>query len=142
MHVFDKVRLVIYRVHEKGIEVFLTGTKEEKQELVKAALSPESWQMLATDIKTILLDPIEDPKGETIQAVAIEADWHEIPSVRNLIKRDLHIVKSKFETILPEAGAGSYVLLKEAFKKTLPYEYAWLKELKEVLVDRNLVKNI
>ena len=72
----------------------------------------------------------------------IEGDWHDIPSIRGMIKHDLKRVKSKVKEVLPDVEKGMYFNVKEAFKKVMPHEYAALKELKDILIDRNAVKNI
>ena len=41
-----------------------------------------------------------------------------------------------------EMEKGSFFAFKEALKKVLPHQYAFLKELKEILSDRNSTKNI
>jgi len=61
-----------------------------------------------------------------------------MPSIRGLIKHDLKMVEGKIQ----ELEHGTYVAAKEAFKKVLPHEYAVIKELKDILFDRNLIKNI
>ena len=43
---------------------------------------------------------------------------------------------------LKEIEKGGYFAVKEALKKVLPHQYKLLKELKEILVDRNSIKNI
>ena len=139
MGVLDKIRLVIYRCHEKGLEIFLIEEDLEEWALIRGRI-----QEMQSDLtnKMIELDPVEDKNGELLQAFAIEADWHEIPSIRNLIKQDIEIVKTKLIEKIPEAEKGAYFLLKEAFKKVLPEEYQFLKELKEVIRDHNLTKYI
>ena len=37
---------------------------------------------------------------------------------------------------------GTYVAVKEAFKRVLPQQYAFLKELKEIIADKNQAKSI
>jgi hypothetical protein len=56
-----------------------------------------------------------------------------------LIEGDVKIVASKLQYI---ADHGAYFVMKEAIKRVLPNEYAVLHELKDVLMARNLVRNI
>ncbi|MBK8280947.1 MAG: hypothetical protein IPK94_12740 [Saprospiraceae bacterium] len=81
---------------------------------------------------------MEANQVDQIKNLAIEADWHDMPSIRGLIKHDLKMVEGKIQ----ELEHGTYVAAKEAFKKVLPHEYAVIKELKDILFDRNLIKNI
>ena len=65
-----------------------------------------------------------------------------MPSIRGMLKHDIKIAKKIIKERLPGAEKGTYFLVKECFKKVLPHEYAAIKELKEILADRNAVKNI
>lgn len=144
MNVLDKVRVVIYRFHEKGLEIFLINNKmEEDPEVWKiphGSDKMEYGEQVAEHI--IKLDPVTDEFGNITEIIGIEGDWHDIPSIRGMIKHDLKRVKSKVKEVLPDAEKGMYFNVKEAFKKVLPHEYAALKELKDILIDRNAVKNI
>lgn len=147
MHVLNHVRIIVYRFHEKGLEIFLLNNDLEN--------APEVWKIpegeARSKLKTVLatsggqlieLDPFKDAKGNTIQTFAIEGDWHDIPSVRGLIKYDIKLLKSKIKEAFPELEQGGFFAIKEALKKVMPNEYAALKELKEILWDRNVLKNI
>jgi len=143
MNVFDKARVIIYRFHEKGLEVFLINTDADKD--------PDVWKLPQGSLKDKLslvdpalidLDPIEDKNGSCCPTYAIEADWHQIPSIRGLIKHDVKFVKRKIEETIPQVEKGAYFCVKEAIKKVLPNEYEALKELKDILLDRNTVTNI
>ena len=87
----------------------------------------------------ISLSPIRMEDGSTLMAVAVEGDWHDIPSIRKLIKGDIDIVASKVRYISEQ---GAYFAFKEAFKKVLPNEYKMLHELKEILTARNMLSNL
>ena len=138
MHVLDKVRLIIYRCHEKGLEVFLvnTGFEEENWKIPFEEIAKYSGH---DDFKIIPLDPLQENDGSMTNVVAVEGDWHDIPSLRKLVKGDVKIVASKLKFI---ADNGAYFAMKEALKKVLPNEYAVLHELKEILTVRNQIQNI
>ncbi len=138
MSVFDHARLVIYRINRKGLEVFLLKSKAEGDE--KWSI-PEGILKYKKNQELIELEPFEDENGKMQQIIAMEADWHEIPSVRAIIKEDVHIIKTTIKENLP-LEQGTYVVAKEAFKKVLPNEYKALKELKDILFDRNSTKYI
>jgi len=139
MHVLDDVRLIIYRCHEKGLEVFLvnTGFEEENWKIPFEEIAKYSGQEFDSNI--IPLDPLQENDGSMSCVVAVEGDWHDIPSLRKLIKGDVKIVASKLKFI---ADHGAFFALKEAMKKVLPNEYAVLHELKDILMARNQLRNI
>jgi hypothetical protein len=139
MHVLDKVRLVLYRVHEKGLEVFLvnTGFDEEQWRIPFEDVAKYSGSDM--DDRIIALDPMRESDGSMTEVVAMEGEWHDIPSLRKLVKGDVKIVANKLKFI---ADHGAYFALKEALKKVMPNEYAILHELKDILTARNLVRNI
>lgn len=147
MKVLDKVRLVVYRVHEKGLEVFLVDSNENPSDELFSIPNGETANSFMESVnrsglKMIALDPVDHPSGSKVAAFAIEGDWHDIPSIRALVKEDFKLVKTKIKEIIPEKKPGAYVLIKDAFKKVLPYEYSILKELKEILTEKNSIQNI
>lgn len=143
MNVLDTVRVIIYRFHEKGLEIFLVNSDLEND--------PDIWNLPKGNInvttKTSYLDSIQlesqkDEKGREVKTLAVEGEWHDIPSLRGMIKHDVKLVKSKLIEVAPEMEKGGFFAVKEAFKKVLPEEYKALKELKGILRDRNLTKYI
>lgn len=145
MNVFDTVRVIVYRFHEKGLEIFL----------VNSDLEEENWRIPFTDIakypegsvelsnRFIALESGEQPGGSSVLTCAIEGDWHDIPSIRKLIKQDIKLVSSKIDMMDKIAlEKGTFFAIKEAFKKVLPNEYKVLHELKDILLHRNMVKNM
>ena len=96
MHeVLIDLRLVFYRFHDKGLEIFLV--KEDDQWKIPSGQgSSTTKRFFNRDGKLIEL---EANQVDQIKNLAIEADW-------------------------------------------LPHEYAVIKELKDILFDRNLIKNI
>jgi predicted NUDIX family NTP pyrophosphohydrolase len=137
MNVLDQARLIIYRVNKKGLEIFLINPDGEKWELPKTQLESDD-----PETQIILLDPIKGEDGHLENALAVEGDWHDIPSIRSVIKDDVHLIKDQLIQMMPEMEKGAYFAVKEAFKKLLPEQYAFLKELKDILLDRNQVNSI
>lgn len=142
MSVLDKVRIVIYRFHEKGLEIFLVNTDLQNipsvWKIPKGQLSSNNLNQEILDM--IELNPYTDDQGHSVTTYAIEGDWHDIPSIKGLLKHDVKIVKDTIKEMVPGIEQGTYFALKEAFKKVMPQEYKVLKELKDVLFDRNIVK--
>lgn len=143
MSVFEKACLIIYRFAEKGLEVFLINDQSEESSvwsIPQQDIAKSSNDFLSRHVDMIEMDPVEMDEGQRFRAVAIEGDYHDIPSMRSLMKEDVNYVKDKIKTMIPELEQGTFVAVKEAFKKVLPHEYTMLKELKEILNDRNLLK--
>ncbi len=143
MSVLDVARVIIYRFHEKGLEIFLVSSDMEND--------PDIWKLpkgsfksgsLNTYAESIDLDISKDEQGRTIKTLALEGEWHDIPSIRGMLIHDVKLVKSKIIEVAPEMEKGGFFAVKEAFKKVMPEEYKVLKELKSILRDRNLTKYI
>ena len=148
MNVFDTIRVVVYRFHEKGLEFFL----------VRSGLEEENWRIPFTDIakyaegeapveigdRFISLESSDSGDGTSILTCAIEGDWHDIPSIRKLIKEDLKLVQHKIDQyVVPDMlEKGTFIAIKEAVKKVIPNEYKILHELKDIILHRNMVKNM
>lgn len=135
-----KANLIIYRLREKGLEIFLVNSADEGEAwgLPKAELSEEKPKALVDEERLIALDPVTSEIGDAEEALAIEGDWHDIPSLKNMLQEDAMYLKDK----LKEMEKGTYFAIKEAFKKVLPHQYEFLKELKEIIIDRNSIKNM
>ena len=141
MSVFDFVRVVIYRFHERGLEVFLVNSDLEND--------PDVWKIPEAQIENVKkcadcieLDPVKDKEGYEQVTLAVQGDWHNIPSIRGLIKHDIKLAKATMKEVVPGIEKGGFFAIKEAVKHTMPDEYKTLKELKDILFDRNLVKNM
>ncbi len=138
MSLTDKVTLIIYRLREKGLEIFLVNADKERDEweLPKGALASTP-----DEENVIPLDPVAQENGRVEQGVAVESDYHDIPSLKAMLKEDVLFVKDQIEKLLPEVlESGAFFGFKEAFKRVMPHQYKQLKELKEILTDRNSTK--
>ena len=86
MTVLDSVRIIVYRVNAKGLEILVMNEGLEND--------PDIWQcpkfhLLANTEQMIWLEDTQDNSGKSVRSVAIEADWHDIPSIRGIIKHDV-----------------------------------------------------
>lgn len=143
MSVLDLARIIIYRFHEKGLEIFLINNEmENDSDIWKLPEGLSHTLQKDAKLKIIDLESVEDHEGQKIRTLAIEGDWHDIPSIRGMLKHDVKLFKSIVKENLPGSEKGAYFAVKEAFKKVLPHEYKALKELKDILFDRNSVTNI
>lgn len=146
MSIIDKAFLVIFRFAEKGIEIFLVKSEDEQMQSQLVEISEQLLDEIplrfSAGSNIIELDTIEDGENGKIKAIAIEGDWHDIPSLRAHLKDDLHFMKDKVKKYLPTFDSGSFYSIKEVLTNALKSEYRLIKELKDVLTDRNSVKNM
>lgn len=142
MDIIDHARVIIYRVNKKGLEVFLVNSKEKGWKVPQGVLDQCRGCELTDNDEVIELDPVANENGATHRVYAIEGEWHEIPSIRGVIKEDVRIVKDHLKQKFPDLEQGTYFAVKEAIKKVMPEEYSILKELKDVMLDRNQAKYI
>ncbi len=142
MKVLDQVRIVIYRVNQRGLEVFMVNDGKEAWSFPQGPANDLTSNQIASDSKMIQLDPIEDQDGVKTNTIAIEGDWHDVPSIRSMIKQDVRIVKNEIKQRIPELEKGTYVAVKECFKKAMPHEYGMIKELKDIIKERNSIRYI
>ncbi|HRW74875.1 MAG: hypothetical protein R2787_09940 [Saprospiraceae bacterium] len=137
MSMLDKARLVIYRIKEKGLEIFLVNTGDqwefpEIREASKAATDPANH---------IELDPVSRTSdGQAEKGLAVEGDWHDIPSLKKLLLEDVDFMKDQVSKMSPELDKGAFFALSEAARKVLPDYDGFIKELKEIIRDRNSTK--
>lgn len=143
MSILDFTRIALYRIHEKGFEVFLINSDLKND--------PDVWHLPVAsgaelnqsfdhrDIIEIDLDP---DQGNGTKLIAIEGDWHNVPSIRGMIRHDVKVVRSLVKETIPGIEKGAFVAIKESMKKLMPEEYKALKELKEIIIDRNTIRNI
>ena len=93
--------------------------------------------------KFIALDPVEQSNGQLESGLAVEGDWHDIPSLKSLLVEDVEYVKVQIKQMGHDAlEKGAFVAIKEAFKRVAPHQYEMLKELKDIVTDRNSVQDL
>ncbi len=128
MEIRKKASLIIYRFRERGLEVFMLNKSDE-------------WGLPEGDLSSTRNEDMIDLESEQDEqdAVAMEGDWHDIPSLKAMLFEDAHELKEK----LKEIESGTYLTIKEALKNKLSAgQYKFLKELKDILTDRNSVRDI
>ncbi|HHM20947.1 MAG TPA: hypothetical protein ENJ20_02885 [Bacteroidetes bacterium] len=134
--------LFIYRIGKKGLEIFFQKNGDQYS-LPEHPIAAEQAVPLQTDSEFITLDPVKAEDGQIGEGIAIEGDWHDIPSLRSIVLHDVKFVKKQIEILVPEAiEKGTFVAVREAFKRVLPHQYEMLRELKDIITDRNSVKDI
>ena len=142
MEINKSASLFIYRIREKGLEIFFQR-EGDSYRLPEQSVAAEQAIPLRNEEEFISLDPVEAEDGVIGEGFAIEGDWHDIPSLKSIVIHDMKFVKKQIEIMVPEAiEKGAFVAVKEAFKRVLPHQYEMLKELKDIITDRNSVKGI
>ncbi len=142
MEIKKSASFFIYRIREKGLEIFLQKNGEDWQ-VPEHPIAVDQAISLNQEDRFIALDPVQSSDGNTDEGIAVEGDWHDIPSLKSLLLNDVKFVKKQIEIIIPEAmDKGTFVAVKEAFKRVLPHQYEMLKELKDIITDRNSVNGI
>lgn len=141
MSLREKVNLFIYRYAEKGLEIFLMKSDaEDLLHLPNSSGNIAPIQQIGKEKSLIQLDETTNPEGNIEINVAFEAEYHEIPSLKHLLKSDMNFVADKIIHMLPDSEKGRFIALKEAIKKMRPHQNQALKELKDILVEKNLTK--
>jgi len=143
----EQVDVIIYRVGEKGLEVYLVSQDELPDTENTRWQAPSARENAPERMSNFIeLDPVTNANGDTRKAIAIEADWHEIPSLRALMYEDYRVAKAKakqrIKNLIPDMERGAFFAVKEALKRVMPEQYAYLKELKDILNDKNSTKYI
>lgn len=140
MDLKKRASLIIYRFREKGLEIFLVNSDEDQDNWAfpEEELDDERPAQLAVQDNFIELDPVAKENGKVEEAWAVEGDWHDIPSLKGMLYEDAMQLKDQ----LKEMEKGTFFAVKEAIKKVLPHQYKFLKELKDILVDRNSIKDL
>ncbi|GAB5552468.1 MAG: hypothetical protein Sapg2KO_20590 [Saprospiraceae bacterium] len=134
-----KVNLIIYRFKEKGLEIFLENLDQDDQWQIPAQDAPQKKaQFIIGEERLIELDPVQNEGGDQEEAWAVEGEWHDIPSLKSMLYEDAVFLKDQIKHM----EKGGFITIKEAFKKVMPHQYQFLKELKDILTDRNSVKDL
>lgn len=134
-----KVNLIIYRFKEKGLEIFLENLDQDDQwQIPTQDTSQNNAQSIIGEERLIELDPVQNEGGDQEEAWAVEGEWHDIPSLKSMLYEDAVFLKDQIKHM----EKGGFITIKEAFKKVMPHQYQFLKELKDILTDRNSVKDL
>ena len=135
-----KKSVIVYRLAKTGLEVLLLERDKESGtwSLPESVGDNDRIAVIDEEGRVIELDPVELEDGILEQAYAVEADWHDIPSLKSILKNDYLYAKNTVRQMVPNMmNGGTYFAIKEAFKRVLPHQYKMLKELKDIISDRN-----
>ncbi|MEM1328497.1 MAG: hypothetical protein AAGI23_21255 [Bacteroidota bacterium] len=135
----EQSNIILYRIKDQGLEVFLVRDEGENWDLPTGTGESKVMVLHEGQDRIIQLDAVEgEQAGIFEQAYAVEADWHDIPSLKSILKHDLLFMKDTVKQMIPDMmERGAYVAVKDAFKRVLPNKYKLIKELKDIITDRN-----
>lgn len=145
MELSKTASLIIYRIREKGLEIFMLDQDKEEGnwKLPNHQINQAATLQLEQGDKFITLDPVEQSDGKIETGLAVEGDWHDIPSLKSLLIEDMEYMKVQIKQMGHDAmEKGAFVAIKEAFRRVAPHQYEMLKELKDIISDRNSVKDL
>jgi len=138
----ESAGICVYRFGDQGLEVFLVKPENEineNWEIPDGFLTKE----VDTDTDFIRLDDVnsnDEIKSTWAFEVEGEKEVFDLPLKRLLGETESPFkLRRKHKYIMDN---GCYFVIKEAIKKVFPDQVVQLKELQEVLRDRNMVKYI
>lgn len=140
MDIRRKLHLVVYRVREKGLEIFVSHDDQNALQLPEAADHCDEQSLIRLREEIIALGA-EDESGAITEGMAIEGDYHDIPSLKGLLLNDARRIGEALSS-KDLGNEGRFVAIKELAKTILPSQYKMLKELRDILVDRNSTRYI
>lgn len=142
MELRDKLHLIIYRVRERGLEIFVRDDDNDASlSLPEGDAEFDLARLTQLRDEIIALDNGLEPNEGVARGIALEADYHDIPSLKGLLLDDARRLRNQLRG-LPHAEEGSFVAVKEVARRLLPQQYKLLKELRDIIVDRNSTKYI
>jgi len=137
MHLIRKIHLIFYRFRERGLEIFLL---EEKEADALALPREERISGLPSHFMeqaTLISREPADAAGKS-ETWAMEVDGEEVPSLKALLYEDAR----QLSEILVSGEEGTFLRVKDALKRVMPQQYRWIKELKDILLDRHSVRDL
>lgn len=137
----ESTGICVYRFGDQGLEVFLVKPEN---------VNDENWEIpdgfltdaVEKDFDFIRLDDVinSDITGAWAFEDESEKDTFNLPLKRILGKTESPFQLRRKHKYLTDNGC--YFVIKEAIKKVFPEQVVLLKELQEVLRDRNMIKYI
>src|SRR4249920_734921 len=99
MNVFDTIRVVVYRFHEKGLEIFLinSGLEEENWRIPFTDIAKYTEQNVEVGDRFIAIETSDNADGTSSFFFFKQKTAYDIPSIRKLIKEDIKLVHSKID---------------------------------------------
>lgn len=138
----ESTGICVYRFGDQGLEVFLVKPENEINENWEI---PDGFltEAIEKDFDFIRLDDViknDETTGAWAFEDASEKDTFNLPLKRILGKTESPFQLRRKHKYLTDNGC--YFVIKEAIKKVFPEQVVLLKELQEVLRDRNMIKYI
>lgn len=139
MSIKEQVNLILFRYAEQGLEVYMEETEDKRLTLPYASsVNTESNINIEHITGSALSNKIIDENQGSSSFIAIELD----STMRQTIQQGDEEWKILLRKLITGNQSSKYVAFKELFKSVLPDEYKLLKEFKDILTDRNSVRDI
>ena len=119
MELRDKLHLIIYRVRERGLEIFVRQTDTEQSlSLPEGSADFDFEQIERLRQEIIALE--QSSEADASKGIAFEADYHDIPSLKGLLIDDARRLRDQLLELdlRPE---GRFVAVKEVAKTPYPW---------------------
>ncbi|MBK8567979.1 MAG: hypothetical protein IPN76_32835 [Saprospiraceae bacterium] len=85
MEISKTASLIIYRIRERGLEVFMLGDEKQQDWALPNHQTSQAQSLPIEDSdKYIVLEPVQQLDGIVDNGLAVEGDWHDIPSLKSL----------------------------------------------------------
>jgi hypothetical protein len=126
----------MYRQAAKGLEILMHQTGENQAQL-------PALNKTTAELQHLLDTSGSDSPGNAIhvhggRVIAVELEYTQgIDGVGGT-----QPLKEHLENMLSSHGSSKFMAFKELFRSVLPNEYALLKEFKDILLDRNSVRDL
>jgi hypothetical protein len=138
MSLAEQVNLILFRYAEQGLEVYMKETEDNRLTLPNAPSFNTESNFSVDHIIDSSLSHTRINSNQNASFIAIELD----SKLRQSIQQGEEEWKIWLRQLVTGAQGSQYVAFKELFKKVLPDEYKLLKEFKDILTDRNSVRDI
>lgn len=155
MYRYERDRLEVFLVHPGGpffknkdegtwgIPKGMLNADENHFDAAKREFEEETGIGICPNCEEFIqLDTVKYRGGKKVKAWAFEGNWDESQPIRSNTFELEYPPKSGKMTTFPEVDKGAFFTIKEAVKKVMPAQYAFLKELQEILKERNLLRYI
>jgi hypothetical protein len=136
MSLNERINVILYRHADKGLEILMHQTGDNQAYLPTLNTSETALENWLDNASPNASENTIQVQGG--QVIAVEMDERHY---KNGVGED-HPWKERLEIILTSQSSSKFIAFKELFRSVLPNEYALLKEFKDVLLDRNSVRDL
>ncbi len=138
MSLKEQVNLILFRYADRGLEVYMQETEDKRLTLPNASSVNTESKINVEHItgSTLSNKLFNANKGASFIAIELNSQ------ISQTIQHGDEEWKILLRQLISRDQGSKYVAFKELFKSVLPDEYKLLKEFKDILTDRNSVRDI